>query len=155
MNADDTFSRPAHTPRWSTRNLSEFLRDMHAQVDTHTRAIGRLTTRILRDAAQFTQPAELTSQAWQDSARAFGLNPAAQPIAANDPDARSAGLLPRQANATAIDSAAMHKPSLLRSIRWVDPRPDAPHPRIHLRLSGRLSDVCDELDRLVALEAHR
>ena len=155
MNADDTFSRPAHTPRWSTRNLSEFLRDMHAQVDTHTRAIGRLTTRILRDAAQRTQSAELTSRAWQESARAFGLNPTAQAIAANGANASHVGHLTCQANAHALDSATAHKPSLLRSIRWVEPRPDAPHPRVHLRLSGRLSDVCDELDRLVALEAHR
>jgi hypothetical protein len=40
---------------------------------------------------------------------------------------------------------------VLRSIRWVDA--NGSQPVVRLRLSGRMEDVCAELDRLAALES--
>ena len=48
--------------------------------------------------------------------------------------------------------SAGHAARPLRVIRVVDPR--AAHNASRMVISGRMADVCAELDRLVALEAH-
>ncbi|MGR4870074.1 hypothetical protein ACIPRI_14570 [Variovorax sp. LARHSF232] len=48
--------------------------------------------------------------------------------------------------------SAGHTARPLRVIRVVDPR--AAHNASRMVISGRMADVCAELDRLVALEAH-
>lgn len=82
----------------------------------------------------------LSLQAWQASAGlpaemafATGLRPAHRPEAPIKP------------------TQPQGQTGLIRSIRWVDG--EGSQAFVRLRLSGRLSDVCDELERLAAQES--
>lgn len=81
-------------------------------------------------------------QAWQTAANAHhGAHPAA-----NDPQAMFAHASARPALRPV---PASH--GVLRCVRWVDA--SGAQPSVRLRLSGRMADVCAELDRLAALES--
>ncbi len=69
-------------------------------------------------------------------------------------DLRYVAIRPACAARSSADKAesAGHAARPLRVIRVVDPR--AAHSASRMVISGRMADVCAELDRLVALEAH-
>ncbi len=144
MNADDTFRTNPSNPRPQrrrTNTLSSFMRDMQAQVESNTRAMRRFSAQLLHELARRSSPS-LSSQAWQTAAQAVAQ---AQTHTPSDtqltPQVMHSQLSPHQALPT------------VRSIRWVETSHDQAMPLIHLRLSGRFSDVCAELDRLAAQEA--
>jgi hypothetical protein len=85
----------------------------------------------------------LSLQAWQAAANAHCTRPAA-----NDPRAMFACTPSLQVVRPSSHPASR---GVLRSIRWVDA--NGSQPVVRLRLSGRMEDVCAELDRLAALES--
>lgn len=142
MNADDTLGASPSNPRplrWRTSNLSAFMRDMQAQVECNTRAMRRFSTQLLQDLARRASPS-LSSQAWQAAAQAVA-HAQAQPIASSTQQT-----MQNQRSSTQALSA-------VRAICWVEPSADQTQPLVRLRLSGRFSDVCAELERLAAQEA--
>ena len=143
MNADDTFGASQSNPRplrWRTSNLSAFMRDMQIQVECNTRAMRRFSTQLLQDLARRANPS-LSSQAWQAAAQAVAQ-------AQTQPSSASPAPLTMQ-----TQRASPQTLSAVRAIRWVESSSDQAKPLVRLRLSGRLSDVCAELERLAAQEA--
>ena len=143
MNADDTFGASQSNPRslrWRSSNLSAFMRDMQAQVECNTRAMRRFSTQLLQDLARRANPS-LSSQAWQTAAQAVA-HAQAQPSSASP---ASLTMHTQRTPPQALPS--------VRAIRWIESSPDQAKPLVRLRLSGRLSDVCAELERLAAQEA--
>lgn len=85
----------------------------------------------------------LSLQGWQAAANAHCTRPAA-----NDPRA----LFACTPSLQVVRPSSRPAPrGVLRSIRWVDAH--GSQPVVRLRLSGRMEDVCAELDRLAALES--
>jgi hypothetical protein len=152
MNADDTFGAKQSAPpfratpsarplRWRTSSLSAFVRDMQTQVESNTRAMRQFSTQLLHELARRTKPS-LSSQSWQAAAQAVA-RAQAQPIAARP---------------QLMSQLMQHTPTptktvpAVRAIQWVEPASGQAQPLLHLRLSGRFSDVCAELERLAAQE---
>ena len=137
MNADDTFGASQSNPRlrWRTSSLGAFLRDMQAQVEGNTRAMRQFSSQLLHELSRRTGPS-LSNQAWQAAAQAVA-HAQAQPI---------------QLAPTPMQDTRPQALPAVRSIRWVEPAPGRAQPLVRLRLSGRFSDVCAELERLAAQE---
>ncbi|ARU04668.1 hypothetical protein CCO03_08270 [Comamonas serinivorans] len=102
-----------------------------------SQAMPRMAHRMQQGVRTLTQRNDaLTLQAWQNPAHSVPAAAAMPPGLDAEPPRPSAGDTPK---------------ALLRSIRWVDG--DGSQGLVRLRLSGRLSDVCDELERLAAMES--
>ena len=145
----------AHTglrPRLGTAGLGQFglghfAMGMHALRHTGQKAhtlLSDLSAR-LHDFKRPMRKPPLSLQAWQAAANAHFARQAA-----NDPRAAFESSSPARPASPSLRSVRPSR-AVLRSIRWVDAQ--GSQPVVRLRLSGRMADVCDELDRLAALES--